>query len=359
MSEIHEAAKAGDLEKVKALVISNPDLVFSKDRDGRTPLHYAVSNTRPNLVEFLLASKAEVNAQCNRSYTPLHLAAANGAKAAAELLLANNADVNAKGIFDRTPLHVAAEFCKKDVVELLLANNADVNAKDTNDGATPLSEAESKKNPELVALLLRHVSASQRSDPGANFNRWKSSQEPESWVRNHLDGWNQNDWLELLALLHNSQYWPMEEAAIGQHLEMLRAKLKMAEAKESPKSDVRVAVGSGDLETIKAPLPDNPPIQQADEGPAETPAKAKRKPNAAFMKPVTPDEKLAKIVGDKPLARSELTKQLWVYIRENGLQDATKRTLINADENLRAVFNGKEQVSMFEMTKLVAGHVKK
>jgi chromatin remodeling complex protein RSC6 len=92
---------------------------------------------------------------------------------------------------------------------------------------------------------------------------------------------------------------------------------------------------------------------------AKTPKKAKRTPNAAFMKPVTPDEKLAKVVGDKPLPRTELTKKLWVYIRKNGLQDAKKRTLINADDNLKAVFNGKKQVSMFEMTKLVSGHVKK
>jgi chromatin remodeling complex protein RSC6 len=91
----------------------------------------------------------------------------------------------------------------------------------------------------------------------------------------------------------------------------------------------------------------------------ETPEKAKRAPSAAFMKPVTPDDMLAKVVGDKPLPRSELTKQLWAYIRKNGLQDAKQRTLINADENLKAVFNGKEQVSMFEMTKLVSGHVKK
>ena len=77
------------------------------------------------------------------------------------------------------------------------------------------------------------------------------------------------------------------------------------------------------------------------------------------MKPVTPDEKLALIVGDKPLPRTELTKKLWAYIRKYGLQDAKKRTLINADENLKTVFNGKRQVSMFEMTKLVSGHLKK
>jgi chromatin remodeling complex protein RSC6 len=91
----------------------------------------------------------------------------------------------------------------------------------------------------------------------------------------------------------------------------------------------------------------------------KAPKKAKRAPSAAFMKPVTPDERLAKVVGDKRLPRTELTKKLWAYIRKNGLQDTKKKTLINADENLKAVFNGKKQVSMFEMTKLVSGHVKK
>ena len=85
---------------------------------------------------------------------------------------------------------------------------------------------------------------------------------------------------------------------------------------------------------------------------------AKRKPNAAFMKPVQPDDKLSQIVGSKPLPRSELTKKLWDYIKKNGLQDKKKRTQINADDSLKAVFNGKGQVSMFEMTKLVNGHVK-
>ena len=84
---------------------------------------------------------------------------------------------------------------------------------------------------------------------------------------------------------------------------------------------------------------------------------AKRKPNAAFLKPVSPDSKLAAVVGSKPLPRTELTKKLWDYIKKNKLQDAKKRTLINADEALKAVFNGKKQVSMFEMTKLVSGHL--
>ena len=87
--------------------------------------------------------------------------------------------------------------------------------------------------------------------------------------------------------------------------------------------------------------------------------KTKKAPSAGFMKPVQPDEILAKVVGSEPLPRTELTKQLWVYIRKHGLQDQTKKTLINADDNLQAVFDGKKQVSMFEMTKLVSNHLKK
>ena len=85
---------------------------------------------------------------------------------------------------------------------------------------------------------------------------------------------------------------------------------------------------------------------------------AKRKPNAAFMKPVQPNEKLALVVGSKPLPRTELTKKLWVYIKKNNLQDKKVRTQINADDALKAVFGGKKTVSMFEMTKLVSKCVK-
>ena len=94
---------------------------------------------------------------------------------------------------------------------------------------------------------------------------------------------------------------------------------------------------------------------------ATTPKKVKsaRKPNAAFMKPVQPDAALSAIVGAKPLPRSELTKKLWDYIKKNKLQDAKKRIMINADDAMKVVFNGKKQVSMFEMTKLVSGHLVK
>ena len=85
--------------------------------------------------------------------------------------------------------------------------------------------------------------------------------------------------------------------------------------------------------------------------------KSKRKINSAFMRPVQPDDKLSAVIGSNPLPRSELVKKLWEYIRKHGLQDKQKKTLINADDNLRAVFGGKTQVTMFEMTKLVSAHV--
>ena len=84
--------------------------------------------------------------------------------------------------------------------------------------------------------------------------------------------------------------------------------------------------------------------------------KSARKPNAAFMKPVTPDAKLAAVVGSTPLPRTELTKKLWAYIKKNGLQDKKNKRMINADDKLKPIFK-KDQVSMFDMTKLVAKQV--
>ena len=92
---------------------------------------------------------------------------------------------------------------------------------------------------------------------------------------------------------------------------------------------------------------------------AKKPAKkTARKPNAAFMKPMTPSAVLSEVVGSKPLPRTEVTKKLWAYIKKNGLQDSKNRRNINADAKLSPVFGGKKQVSMFEMTKLVSKHLK-
>lgn len=90
----------------------------------------------------------------------------------------------------------------------------------------------------------------------------------------------------------------------------------------------------------------------------EAPEKKKRKPNPALMKPVQPDDVLAKVVGSAPMPRSEITKKLWDYIKSHDLQDPKVKTNIRADDNLKAVFGGKAVVTMFEMTKLVSAHIK-
>ena len=98
--------------------------------------------------------------------------------------------------------------------------------------------------------------------------------------------------------------------------------------------------------------------KSAAKKPAAKKSAAKRKPNAAFMKAMTPSTVLAAVVGGMPMPRTEVTKKIWDYIKKNKLQDAVNKRLINADEKLRAVFGGKQKVSMFEMTKLVSNHLK-
>ena len=87
-------------------------------------------------------------------------------------------------------------------------------------------------------------------------------------------------------------------------------------------------------------------------------AKSKRKPSAAFMKPVTPSAHLGAVIGNKAMPRTEVTKKIWQYIKRHKLQDKKNRRMINADEALKAVFGGKKQVNMFEMTKLVSRQLK-
>jgi len=137
--EIHEAAKAGDHEKVRTLLKASPDLVNAKDGEWQmTVLHWAAGCGRKPVVELLLANKAEVNAKGKDGETPLHLAANRGFMEVVEVLLANKANVNAKDDkYGQTPLHSAAQEGNKTVVELLLANKANVNAKD-NKGQTAL-----------------------------------------------------------------------------------------------------------------------------------------------------------------------------------------------------------------------------
>lgn len=94
------------------------------------------------------------------------------------------------------------------------------------------------------------------------------------------------------------------------------------------------------------------------EGKADTKKQSgEGKPRGGLATPVQPDAKLAAVVGKDPLPRSQLTKKIWDYVKSNNLQDENNRRMINADDKLRPIFNGQDQVSMFEMTKLVNQHV--
>jgi chromatin remodeling complex protein RSC6 len=86
--------------------------------------------------------------------------------------------------------------------------------------------------------------------------------------------------------------------------------------------------------------------------------KSARKPNAAFMAPLTPSETLAAVIGPKPTPRTEIVKKIWDYIKKNGLQDKKNKRNINADAKLKVLFAGKDQISMFDLAKIVSKHVK-
>ena len=126
----------------------------------------------------------------------------------------------------------------------------------------------------------------------------------------------------------------------------------MATAKKAPAK--KAAAKKAPAKKAAVPAKKAPAAKKAVAKKA-VPAK-KRTPNAAFMKAMTPSAQLAAIIGDKPVPRTEVTKKVWEYIKKNNLQDAAKRTMINADAKLKEIFK-KGQVSMFEMTKLINGHL--
>jgi upstream activation factor subunit UAF30 len=98
-----------------------------------------------------------------------------------------------------------------------------------------------------------------------------------------------------------------------------------------------------------------PAKKAAKKAPAK---KSARKPNAAFMKPLTPVGPLAAVIGSAPLPRTEVTSKIWAYIKKNKLQDSVNRRNINADDKLKPLFGGKAQVSMFDLTKFVSKNLK-
>jgi|GEM_PF-797093 len=167
-ASFNDAARDGDLERVNVLLKGNPELVFSADKLGDTPLHYAGAFGREGVAELLLASKAEaeaeVNAKDNKGRTPLHETAHAGNTELAKLLLLHRADADTKDCDDTTPLHLAANRGHKEVAELLLAKGADINAKEKH-GSTPLHLATGLGFRGVVELLLAH-----KADVNAHSN---------------------------------------------------------------------------------------------------------------------------------------------------------------------------------------------
>ena len=137
----------------------------------------------------------------------------------------------------------------------------------------------------------------------------------------------------------------------------------MATAKKSPAAPAKKGTSAKTSATAAAAKPAAkkaaaPAKAAAPKAAAAKKPAAARKPNAAFMKELTPSAELAAVVGNKPLPRTEVTKKVWEYIKKADLQAADNRQMINADDKLKAVFGGKAQVSMFEMTKLISNHLK-
>jgi upstream activation factor subunit UAF30 len=127
--------------------------------------------------------------------------------------------------------------------------------------------------------------------------------------------------------------------------------------KKAPKKAAKKAVKKAAKKAAPKKVAKKAPVKKA---PAKKAAKKKsaRKPNAAFMAPLTPSAILAEVIGSKPVPRTEIVKKIWDYIKKNNLQDKKNRRMINGDAKLKAVFGGKEQISMFELAKFVNKHVK-
>src|SRR5438067_431562 len=134
--------------------------------------------------------------------------------------------------------------------------------------------------------------------------------------------------------------------------DQLTGRRTMATAKKASKKSAKKPAGkkpAAKKSAKKAPAKKAPAKKSAPKKSA-----AKRKPNAAFMKAMTPSSTLGAVVGTQPLPRTEVTKKIWDYIKKNRLQDSVNKRLINADDKLRAVFGGMSKGSMFEVTKLVS-----
>jgi ankyrin repeat protein len=151
--EVHDAAKNGDLAKVKEILSKNPELITTQNEDGKTPLHLATGWGRIDVMKYLISLKVDLNIKNKDGGTPLHVAASQGQPEAAKLLIKSGADVNAvRTVGKATPLHIAALKGHIEVVKVLLDNKADINAKMQN-GATALQVAISRGYKDIADML--------------------------------------------------------------------------------------------------------------------------------------------------------------------------------------------------------------
>jgi ankyrin repeat protein len=180
--EIQEAVHNNDISKAKKLIKKKPDLVFSKDENGFTPLHLAAANGHKAMAELLLNNNSEVNSKDNAGSTPLHQAAAAEGQPSdlVEMLLAHGATVNSTDKYGLTPLHYAILAGNREVIKVLLTHGANANAKDSKYGSTPLIVAVGQGDKEVVELLLAY---------GADVNASDSMGTPVAWAihTNHAD----------------------------------------------------------------------------------------------------------------------------------------------------------------------------
>jgi ankyrin repeat protein len=212
-STIFDAAKDGNLERVKALLKDGPDLVSSKDNNGLTPLHWAAVMGHIDVAELLLASGAKVDSEAPKlGRTPLCGAASSGHLGVVELLLYHGADVNHRDINGQTPLYAAVAKDHKDVAELLLTHGADANARDTKN-ETPFHAAMGKDQKDLAELLLVHgadVNArNYRGDAPLHLAAANGADQLVEWLIDNKAEVNARDAIGLT---------PLHGAAFGGHL---------------------------------------------------------------------------------------------------------------------------------------------
>ena len=271
-SEICDTVESGDLEKVRALVKANPELVFRKLRSSlsvvigpETLLSVATRSGHTDVVLLLLDNKADINAKSHNEWTPLHRAEN---KEVAEILLANGAEVNVKTTDGKTPLHLAAGNGHDDVAELLLAHKAEVNAR-TNEGDTPLHFAAGVGHKKIVELLLANQAEVDAKDNGSKTPLHWAARKGQKSVAELLlaNGADVN-----VKTVHKGkdEWTPLHMAAFEGHkdvVEVLLAHKAEVDAKDNySNTPLHVAASNGHIDVAKLLLAHNAEVNAKDKG---------------------------------------------------------------------------------------------